>query len=616
MRKEWGRAACWAALVMLATLLPYAYVWLLEPGGAEFPLLLFSSDDAAVYLSWLRQAAEGSGRFRNLFTPDSQPGAFPNLYFLLLGQLGRAGVPLPAAAHLGRLVSGWVLLVLVYRLIQILAPGETAGDRFARGCAFWGCVCSGGLGWLQWQRVIRPDLPADAWQPEAFMLPTLYVNGLWCAALALMTGTVICLLLAEQRMHEGRSWMAWAAGAGVLGLLLGNIHSYDVIHLAAAWLLFLGARSFTEGRVPWGAVAAAAVAAAVASPSVLYMAWLYRSDAVFRSRADVETLTPGIELYLTGFGLSLLLAFWYADRGLPRGDPGALRRGLSTGAAALAAAAALTPAGGWSLPLLLTARLLRAGGEAGPGLSLLLPAWLAGGFAAAYLPFAFQRKLLMGVQIPLGILAGFGIAALAGARIPEDSSAGWGRPSRRWLAAPVLLLLSISPLLFMLRDVQVAREENLTSTRLHPAYWRSDLLEAYRWLGRETPPDSVVLALPSHAVLIPALSGRAVYAGHWGETPDFGERFRQALLIYGAQPRTAELRRALSAGPDPGREAPDPAAEFSRLRRLWLHRSGITHLVWGPYERQAAEAGPLPLTAEPFLTPIHRSGETVIFRVH
>lgn len=605
---------------MLLTCLPYAFVWLLEPGDGLFPGLLFSSDDAGVYLAWLRQAADGRLFFKNLFTPEAQTAALPNLYFLLLGQLGRLGAPLPVLYHIGRVIAGWAALILLYRLTCELAPGTDDAARFRRGCAYWTAVLAGGLGWVRWERVIRPDLPVDAWQPEAFMLPSLYVNGLWAASLALMLGVVLCLLRAE------REGMRWALGAGLCGAVLGIIHSYDVIHLALAWTCFLGVRWIVEGRLPGALLRRSLAAAAVALPSVLYMAWLYSSERVFRSRADVETLTPGLSLYLWGFGLMLPFALAAFPRLLPAAA--IPRQPVQTAAAAAAAVAAGVAAfsnwPGMFAPLLLLAYLLWRRPAAGlPPAALLLPAWLAGGFAAAYLPFAFQRKMIMGVQIPLGLLAGLGVAACGFEWVRRRKPAGGGSAPPLWLPAALIALLAISPVLFMVRDMQSAREENLTSTRLHPAYWRRDVLDTYRWIGKHTPPDAVVLALPTHAVLLPAYGGRAVYAGHWGETPDYGDRLNQALLIYGGQPRTEELARAIasySSSPpsDPSTRAAgegSPTEAFSRLRLQWLQANGVTHVVWGPYEAAAAEPGPVPLTAEPYLRPIHRTGEVTVYEV-
>ena len=78
----WG----WAALVMALTTVPYVWAWVQTPPGREFCWVLSGRDDHAVYMAWVRQAAEGSFLFRNLFTTDPQSGHLSNLFFWLLGQ--------------------------------------------------------------------------------------------------------------------------------------------------------------------------------------------------------------------------------------------------------------------------------------------------------------------------------------------------------------------------------------------------------------------------------------------------------------------------------------------------------------------------------------------------
>jgi hypothetical protein len=57
-----------------------------------------------------------------------------------------------------------------------------------------------------------------------------------------------------------------------------------------------------------------------------------------------------------------------------------------------------------------------------------------------------------------------------------------------------------------------------------------------------------VLTFPSFGVFIPPFAGNRVYAGHWGETPQFAERLRETLRFLDARRSDEEryelLRRA------------------------------------------------------------------------
>jgi len=523
---------------MAVTCLPYVVVWWFTPLDGVFPWTLFGADDQGVYYSWIRQARDGSLVFRNLFTTEEQRGVSFNAYFLLLGWLSRLpGLDVPLAAHLGRVVGGVATLALAYRL----AAGFTT-EVFARRCVFWVTAVGSGLGWLFWRDAIGQREPADVWQPETLVPLSLYTNGLFAASLALMLGFVICLLRAEEPERGGARW---AVAGGLCLMALGNIHSYDVIHLALVWALYLAVRFARPPRPPLRLVGYAALAGLVALPPVAYMAWLYVAEPVFRARADVPTRSGPLSQYLLGFGLLLPLAGWGA------------------------------------------ARLRRAGERVlhGPALPA---AWAVGGLAAAYLPFAFQRKMIMGAGVAVALLAGIGVAWLA-----ERAAARCRAP--RWLFA-VGLLAAVSPstLRFLERDVRLARERNMVSTQVHPAYWPLSDIRAFEWFGQHAPRDAALLTFPLNGVLVPGYSGRRVYAGHFGETPGFEHRVPEVRSFYRG---------------DSGR------------RREFLHRHGITHVLWGPMERAAARAAlpggapPLPLDGEPFLRPVFTEGETTLYAV-
>lgn len=529
---------------MALSTVPYLVVWWFTPLEGFFPGVLYTADDHGVYFSWMRQAADGRLLLRNLFTTEPQHGAHFHLLFLLLGWLSRfPGLDIPSAYHLGRVLFGIVALVLVYRLAAFFTA-----DVFARRCVFWVTALGSGLGWLFWQQRTDPAAaPVDVWQAEALVPTSLYVNAMYGAALALMLGFVLCLLLAER--HGGR----WTLGAGLCGLVLGNVHSYDVIHLAAAWSAYLLLRWLVTRRFPVRPVGQAALAGVAASPSVLYMAWLYTADPVFRSRADTATLSYSVVSYLLGFGLMIPLAAWGS------------------------------------------VRLWKAKDElAGRPERLLPPAWAVAGLLVAYAPFAFQRKMIMGTHLALGLAAGLAVAALAELR-----------PRRRALAAALLIAgLSITTLRWPIRDVQMALNRNLTSTQQHPAYWPLSDIQAFEWIHAHTPPDAALLTYPPNGMLAPAYSGRRVWAGHWGETPNYNrERFATADAFYWGTMTSAE-------------------------RAAFLRENGIDYVVESSFEqdypalsaeRRRAAGRPVgprrPLAGEPFLSPVFRKGDTTVYEV-
>ena len=157
-----------------------------------------------------------------------------------------------------------------------------------------------------------------------------------------------------------------------------------------------------------------------------------------------------------------------------------------------------------------------AGEGLGVGASLPLlfaVCWAVGGFLVCYLPFAFQRKMLMGEHIPLCLLAGVGAAWLA-----EKL-----KPQVRTLALSALVLVSLpSNVFFLVRDFRHL-QHNRSETHLSP-FLSTSLIDVYHWVHANTPADAAIVGFPGLCTALPGEAGRAVWAGHWAETPSYGQK--------------------------------------------------------------------------------------------
>jgi hypothetical protein len=588
-RVEVRWAVTWALVVMLITCLPYLYTATLAPAGTSFSGLLYAADDHCVYLSWEQQGAQGQFRMRNLFTGESQRGIYVSLLSWFLGSVARfTGLPLILVHHGARVLFGALTLVLAYRLFAFFTP-----DVGTRRAAFWFAAFSAGFGWLFQRPVVTGQDVVDLWQPEAITFLCLYVNGLFCVALSLMLGIFI-LLLAAEGVAGWRRW-GYVVGAGLLGLLLGNIHSYDVITVAGVWAAFVTVRALAARRVPGRSVADAVVAGLVALPSTAYQYYLYRTEPVFRMRADDKFLSPPLTSYLLGYGLVLLLAVG-----------GAL----------------------WLL------RLARRDGQP-LGQRLFPLTWAVVGFAIPYLPFAFQRKLLLGAHLPLAFLAAVGAMALARRFAPgtvkdeitaeaqrtqrktrlrrssprplrlEQGSppvsramvhrprggVGRCRPYQRLapgiVVASLLLMTLPTNLYFVKRDVAMATQESGDLNEL-PAFWSQADLKAVEWARRNLPADGLIFCSTVSGRLFPALAGRPVYVGHWSETPHANERMRDTIAFYRAANATSAQRRA------------------------FLQARGIRYVYQGTIERRIGAAD---LARDPIFRPIYRNDGAALYEL-
>jgi hypothetical protein len=453
---EWTWVVLISLAIVLVASIPYLFGYLIAPPGHAFLGLTHNVDDALVYLSWMRQAADGHFFTRNLFTSEAQSGRGFNLLFYVMGRFaGVAHLPLILVFHLARVLSGIVLLCLVYAFAR-----QWIADLRTRRLVLLVVGLSSGLGWLV-PIGEGAGRSVDLWQPEAVTFLSLYLSPLFSFSLVLVVGSLFLL-----HLHSSTGLIRFAVIAGLLLFVLGNVHTYDVLPVGLAWTAFALMSLFGRPRNP-RPVIGGLVAGAIGSLTVGYQAYLYVHEPVFRLRADVPTLSPSVVCYLLGLGLLMPLAVL-----------GIMHMRHHTAD------------------------------------YRLLLCWALATFVSAYLPVAFQRKLIMGVHIPLSILAASGIAVLA--------SRGKGR-APDMIAAAVVMLLIPSNVVFMSIDMNriVANEAHTTA---HTPFISSEELAVLEYLRRNAGANDFTLAQPWFASLVPAYAGRPVYCGHWGETARFGDK--------------------------------------------------------------------------------------------
>jgi len=448
---------------MLVTCLPYLFGLAITPSGTYYSGFLTNPDEHNVYLSLMRQAHDGAFLFSDLFTSEPQQGRVINVLWLVLGLFARLTyLPLPLVYHLARVATGWLLLMAIY----CLAAQVIANVRPRRAALLLAATASG-FGWL-WAAGPGQPNPIDYGpgliMPEAITFLTLLLNPLFACSVFLL---IVLYLAAVHAFATGSARAAVLAGAA--GLVLGNIHSYDVIPAAAVLGAFLAYLLVTR-RAGVRAALLALLIAAIAAPSLLYQLHLQRTGEI-AILVKVVNQPPSPEpLYVAlGFGLP----FAFAAVGLLRAVRG----------------------NDWAR---------------------LLALWLVLGCALVYAPISFQRKLIEGLHVPLCLLAGFAIA-------PR-----WERrPHRAALVAALLIVVALpSNLFFAARGLRDLSDNNRSylANLMPPLYLAADQRAALSFLDHQAAKPGVLLANSLLSNYAPALSGTQVYFGHWSETPDFARR--------------------------------------------------------------------------------------------
>lgn len=469
LRAERRWVLAWAVVVVAVSSLPYLYGAAITPHGYRFVGFTHNIDDAFVYMSWARQAADGSFFIRNLFTNEPQAGRAFNVLFLAMGWTARyTHLPPEWVFHLFRAVLGTALIMAVWSFGRRFLVSREQRKMLVLLAGF-----SSGIGWLI-PGARMPVGPIDEWQPEAVTFLSIYLNPLFLAGMLLMLGTLHYLLAAEKTGRFGD-----AVRAGICLLVLGNVHTYDVVTTAAVWTAYLAASAFLDRAVKTRTLCLSFVAALTAAPAAAYQYWVYRTDEVFRVRVHTPAESPAVWSLLAGYGLVLA--------------------GAAAGAVLAARRTAQRDSTGK------TANDVR-----------LLIAWAVTGFIIPYAPFAQQRKLIMGLHIPLCVLCAYA----AGAVLQRIAM-----PWRRLALVGFVAAASITNVLFVSEDIRFLNQG--TTAPRYPAYVSEPELAAMRWIAKNTPADSTILAPPSFSLFTPGFTGRQVYYGHWSETPDYAGKIRQ-----------------------------------------------------------------------------------------
>ncbi len=461
----------WAIIIVLLSSLPYIWGYFITPSGYSFTGLTHNIDDGAVYLSWMRQAADGHFFQRNLFSSEPQPARQFNLLFLAMGWCAAIGhLPLIVIFHLFRIVLGIALILCLWQFSKLFLFDEASRRVFIPLVGL-----SAGIGWM-FPNASAPTGPVDIWQPEAITFLSIYLNPLFLAGLLLMVGALYWLELARRESRP-----RYAAYAGLHLLLLGNVHTYDVLTVACVWLgllifQFISKQSRSE---LFRTVKLSALAAIIAAPSTAYQFWVYAGDPIYRARANTPISSPSLASYILGYGLVLI--------------------------GAIAA----------------TVWIFKKCKQYKPTVSLPI-VWSVVGFAIPYIPIAQQRKLVMGLHIPLCILCAYAICLLL-TKLPRTLS--------RVILALIIAVTAISNVIFTVNDMTLLTQGRTVTH--YPAYLTDHQLAAMRYLRKHAAPGDTIFAPPTFSLFVPAYTGDQVYYGHWSETPEYSRKLADwATLSY------------------------------------------------------------------------------------
>ncbi|MFQ6101588.1 MAG: hypothetical protein ACE5OS_10205 [Anaerolineae bacterium] len=528
-RREYRFVLAFSAVALIVTSIPYTLGAALATEDRVFGGFVYAVEDGYAYLAHMREGAGGAWLFTLPYTPEPHP---PRLFYLLHLLLGKLATLLPGSDltarmvwvyHGARVIFGLGLLLTVYRFLAAFTA-RVAVRRLAWLMVTFG----GGLGWLL-LALGRPgwlgSMPLDLILPEGFTFLVLYGFPHIALARTLLLWGILFLLRGWEATCPGPR-LRWALLTGLLWLAMGLIVPFYVAVAwavtGAAWLALM----LRERRLLWREGLPAGVAALLSAPVVLYSAWVFTNDPVYATwAAQNQILSPHPLHYLAAYGVPLLLAIFAVREVWRDGRPG------------------------W-LPL----------------------AWVAVVPLLVYLPFNLQRRLVEGVQVPLSLLAAWGVVKISNVKHQTSNV-------RSGLVVGVTLVgLSLTNVLLVAGNCLALRG------RPAPIYRDAGEIAALDWLGNRVESDDVVLAAYETGNYLPARVGARAFVGH------------------GPESVRAEEKKALVTRFFAGTSGDDWCCNL-------LAEYGVDWVFWGPAERAL---GGFQVSC---LNPVYDAAGYVVFQV-
>jgi hypothetical protein len=492
-------------VVCALTSLPYLYGYLSAPPDRVFMGIALGTPDTTQYFAWMRAFGQ-SHLIENRLTPEPNEAVFFNLLWWTLGRLALwSGLSLPLVFQAFRIVTAITFLALAYWFC-----GLFLAERGQRRVAFLLIAFGSGLGWLWVVHKYANGLadvayPFDLYvvEPNTFLGMMAFPHFVQAALLILVVVALALFAFERRRLRDSAVMALWA---GIVALILGLTHAYDLLLIYAiigAYALVLWRREGFSSRL----ILIPAIIGVLSVAPALYSVYMTSAFPLWRdvltqfSNAGAWTPNPLHLLILLGIPFFVaLLAF-----------------GRNAGG---------------------EATKLQANREA------LLKTWFVVNFFVVYVPLNYQIHYLNGWQVPIAILATMAlyrrvIPALK--RFTDGSALALRSAVPRLL--PALLLLAVLPTnayLLTWRVVDLSRYN-------HPYYLTQDEWDALTWLNANAPSDAVVLSAMDVGQYVPSATGARAFLAHWAMTADLYGKQDMVRAFFDAEVGDAERAAILQS---------------------------------------------------------------------
>ncbi len=456
----------------------------------------YDEADYAVHVSMMQAGRMGDWTYQMRFTSEEHQPAFIRIFYLFLGHVSKwTNIEIDTTFHIARWIFGLLALLSIYKLCLKLFPYENIA-LFAFVLSSLGA----GLGWLQllMGASMKPISPIDFWLIDAYVFFSISLFPAFSFSITLMThaiGTYLDFL----DQPDIKSVFAICTIAIVIQMI--NPIAFAVIDISFLVTTILHWHKFK--KISKTSVLALFFIVTSQIPLFIYNFLILTRDPIWSQfTLQNETLSPPIKFYFWGFFPFLIFAIWGGIKSIHERDPKFIS----------------------------------------------MTTWAVSGFALAYLPVLIQRRFLLGITVPLGILATYGLNDLL-QKLSIKYPAYTERKNLVYLG--YVLLASVSSIYLVLGSSLFLR--TLPKDKFYP----KDLENALIWLDNNAEPNEFVLGAVQTSQITSQRTKLRTYTGHEMETLNFKEKLTLVENFY-----------------------------LNSEYEGWIRESPIHWVIYGPYERK------------------------------
>jgi len=474
-KKEWHWLVLISLILLVIVFAPTVFGIMSTPPGFQFTGLKIPDEgDYWTFFSRLEQSRQGNVFHQYLYSTEPMPKVLFFPVWSMMGLIGGGlGLTSQQAFYFFQLILIPILVISLFLLIS-----QFIKERAWKIVTLVATVFATGSDWLFWPMFKNKFnwLGFDLGLPDTHILTGVYHSPHIIFLLIFICWIFIALLELER---TGRTYYSWLAG--IFSMLLFLSHPYQVIPLLGTVTLYFFYQSVIKNQ-----------------------AWL------------IKKLLPFIFLnLLTGAYLFYLWSSFDVIKSWNQHND-VLNNLLNGPAWVLLLLSSYSIFG-----LLALFKIYHTIKNKKAGDYLLLIIWTAVIIISLSLPIQWKGKMILGLSIPITILGSMGLKFI------------WEKV-RSFLLKSIFIWLIVVltlPSGSFLIGHHFSRYQLASQTLDTEFYLPKDVIAGLIWL-RTIPDDAIVLSWPAYSMMVPAYSGRKVYAGFIYETLNYENKFRATVQFF------------------------------------------------------------------------------------